>query len=284
MLSCLVAVAVVLGAEAGPVAVVATSKRPGAEALGPKVAARVLELLRRESVSDTLDDAKTLAVLKAAEFPDPRACNGGKKCSQRLALLLGPRAVLVSVDVAKFGKSLTIHLEAHAAAGGDSLAVADVTAAADAWKEQSAVGFITFARELARRLAPAPPPSGPVAKADAPREAPLTSAVTPPPVEPRLTEAPAPKGPRTGAFLAAGAGAAGLLTAGVLALVGLGEKAALDRRFSVDAVTGQRVFSGTRAELAALENGVNGLFSGALVSLLLGAALGGLGAWLFFED
>lgn len=286
MLTSLVALAL-LGADAGPVAVVATSKRPGTEALGPKVASRVLELLKREGISNTLDDAQTLKILKDAEFPDPRACNGGQKCVQKLALLLGPRAVMVSVDVAKIGKSLAIHLEGLSATGGEPLAASDVSAAVDTWKEQSAVGIITFARELKQKLAEPPPPPVAVAPPEPPPDAPKQTPIAPQPTVVSSTEltdeAPSRAG-RTGAWVAVGSGAAALILAAVFVGLGAGDKSSYDGKLFMDPLTGEQAFRGSEAERVALRSSGNLKFTLALSSALLGAALGGLGAWLFLKD
>lgn len=274
---------VLLGAEAGPLSVVATSKRPGAEAFGPKVAARVLELMKREQVSNTLDDGQTIKLLKAAEFPDPRACNGGRKCVKKLAVLLGPRAVVVSVDVAKLGKALSIHLEAIAADVAEPLAVADVTADSETWKEQSAVGIVTFTREMKSKLSEPPPVSPPLPPPDPPRVTTLTpEPVSGAPVE--LQKAATPSAPSIGPWIAVGAGAAALATSAVFLGLGLSDKASYDARTSIDPVSGERAFQGLDVERVALRDAGNLKFTVALSSALLGAALGGLGAWLFLKD
>jgi hypothetical protein len=272
-----------LGADPGPLSVVATSKRPGAEAFGPKVAARVLELMKREAVSNTLDDGQTIKLLKAAEFPDPRACSGGKKCVKKLAVLLGPRAVVVSVDVAKLGKSLSIHLEAIAADVVEPLAVADVTADAETWKEQSAVGIVTFTRELKSKLTEPAPAAAPLPSPAPPRVATLTpEPVITAPVE--VQRAPTPSTPSIAPWIAVGAGAAALVTSGVFLGLGLSDKARYDGRTSIDPISGERAFQGLDGERVALRDAGNLKFTVALSTALLGAALGGLGAWLFFKD
>lgn len=272
--------AVLLAADSpGPIAVVATSKRPGTEGLGTKVATRVLELLKREGVPDLLDDAKTVALLKEADFPDPRACNGGQKCAEKLALLLGPRAVLVSVDVGRIGKQLSIRIEAVSAVGPPSLSTADLMAPVDGWKEKSAVDIITFARGLKERLAAAPKPTPPLV--DAPRPATLE----PPPPPPTDLAAPAVvAAPRTAAWSTAAAGLAAAVTAAVFLGLGLADQARFTSLTFDDDISmqqGIRLMSAERDQLAASGNLK---FTLTLTSGLVALALGGVSAWLFTKD
>lgn len=277
----------VLAAESrGPIAVVATSKRPGTEAVGTKVASRVLELLEREGVGPLLDDAQATKLFKDASFPDPRTCNGGQKCVEKLAVLAGPRAVVVSVDVAKLGKSIAIHLEAIGAEGGEPLSSADVSAPIDAWKEQSAVGFITFARALKVKLEER--------LVDVPRE---TAKVDPKPkpspaLEPKPKPQPRPElgasivddgpKPRIGAWVTAGTGGAALTTSVIVFALAMGDLNAYRSRLYVDE-TMSEAFRGTEAERLALQQGGNVKFTVALTSAVLGAALGATSAWLFLK-
>lgn len=272
--------AVLLAADSpGPIAVVATSKRPGTEGLGTKVATRVLELLKREGVPDLLDDAKTVALLKEADFPDPRACNGGQKCAEKLALLLGPRAVLVSVDVGRIGKQLSIRIEAVSAVGPPSLSTADLMAPVDGWKEKSAVDITTFARGLKERLAAAPKPTPPLV--DAPRPATLE----PPPPPPTDLAAPAVvAAPRTAAWSTAAAGLAAAVTAAVFLGLGLADQARFTSLTFDDDISmqqGIRLMSAERDQLAASGNLK---FTLTLTSGLVALALGGVSAWLFTKD
>ncbi|MBL8910969.1 MAG: hypothetical protein JNM17_09730, partial [Archangium sp.] len=59
-----------------PVAVVITSKRPGAEQVAPKIAQRVFDSFKREGVTGLLDDPNSIKELKSAGFSDPRTCQG----------------------------------------------------------------------------------------------------------------------------------------------------------------------------------------------------------------
>ncbi len=72
---------------AGPIAVVVSSKRPGADAFAGNAAARVHAALLREGVpaGNALDDVATGLKVKAAGFSDARNCQGGASCLTKLA-------------------------------------------------------------------------------------------------------------------------------------------------------------------------------------------------------
>lgn len=281
----------------GPVAVVATSKRPGTEAYGSKVATRALELLKREGVANLFDEAQTLKLLKEASFPDPRSCNGGQKCVEKLAVLMGPRAVIVSIDVAKIGKSLAIHVEALGAEGGEPLSSTDVSAPIDSWKEQSALGFITFARALKDRLetaAPAPPePASERPASDRPVAA--VTAPTRPSIEPSSTEnttelrdeAIGGKPVRTGAWVAVAGSTTAFVLSGILVGLGVADQDTIRSRTTVvvleDGKKEER-FNGLDAEYRQIQTGGNLKFTLALTSALIGAALAATSTWLFLKD
>lgn len=180
-----------------PVAVVVSSKRPGADPYSAAAAARVHAALVREGVKagDALDDVATGARVKAAGFSDARNCQGGASCLAKLAVLLGPNAVVVGVDVGKIGSQLAIRLEAVSSKTGASLFVSDVSAPVDGWGDKVAVPITLFARQLLDKLkaltpvpvvvAPVPAevmrPTEPVKP---PPDAPLAAELTPPPVPP----------------------------------------------------------------------------------------------------
>jgi hypothetical protein len=227
----------------GPVGVVMTSRRPNSDAFAPKVATRVVEVLKREGVADVRDDARTTKELKAAGFSDPRSCNGGQTCSARLAVLLGAKAVVVAVDVAKVGKSLSIHLEAFAADAPDALAVADVTAREDKWADQSLADITTFARQLREKLkvegkvavTPPPPPPPPEDKPKPPpTDKPVATKLEPKPSDERTdvtdTAQPPSKAPAIAVASLAGAAA---ITAGVFAALAASDRSTWDKNVTM---------------------------------------------------
>ncbi|MDX2011338.1 MAG: hypothetical protein SFW67_14150 [Myxococcaceae bacterium] len=276
----------------GPVSVTLTSRRPNTDSFAPKVAARVVEVLKREGLADVRDDARSVKELKAAGFSDPRSCNGGQSCSAKLAILIGPRAVLVGVDVGKVGKSLAIHLEAFAADLADPIAVADLTAREDKWADQSLADITTFARQVKEKLAIAPakvavtsppPPPPPVDKRGS--DAPTRSTLEPSTSTNRTdltssTEAAPSKVPAI--VVASGAGVAAIV-AGVFTGLAASDRATWDRNVTMqpDGSLGSTTL--TQAEVTALGNGLNTKASVALGSGLTALALGGLATWLFLK-
>ncbi len=175
MLSLLVALT--LSANAGPISVVVSSKRPGADTYATKLSNRVYSALVREGYTDALDDDKTAKLVKAAGFSDARNCQGGQKCLQKLAVLVGPKAVIIGVDVGKISKQLAVHLEAISAVDASTLAVSDFTATVENYGDDAAVPITLFVRQLAQKMA------GPVA------ETPAVSKPEPKP-EPKLEPKP----------------------------------------------------------------------------------------------
>jgi len=182
-------------AAAAPVAVVVSSKRPGADAFSGPAAVRVHAALVREGVpaADALDDVATGKKIKAAGFSDPRSCQGGASCLAKLALLLGPHAVVVGVDVGKVGSQLALRLEAVSAQTGKPVFSTEISAPVEGWGDKVAVPIALFARQLVQELAtlappkPLPPPVvevRPLPEPDRPApppDAPLVQELTPPP-------------------------------------------------------------------------------------------------------
>lgn len=300
VLSLLVAAVVVAQAPEtrAPIAVVITSKRPGAEAYAVKMAQRVQEALRREGVTGMMDDAVASRELKAAGFSDPRSCDGGQSCVAKLAVLLGPRAVVVGVDVGKVGKSLAVHLEAMAADLPDALASTDISALADKWGDQAAVGITVFARAVKGKLgvkkvvAEVKPVDRPV---DRPKNPPVDRPVDVPKVtklEPKPTEPPVRLeredeegggGRKVGAWALTG-GAVVVAGAGVVcAVMGLGDKAKYDAAL-ITTPEGLPGTTMTQPEAAALAGAANTKFTLALTSAVVSAALTGGAAYLFTRD
>lgn len=274
-----------------PVGVALTSRRPNADAFAPKVATRVVEILKREGVSDVRDDARTTKELKAAGFSDPRTCNGGQTCSARLAVLLGPKAVLVGVDVARVGKSLAIHLEAFAADLPDPLAAIDVTAREDKWADQSLADITRFARQVKEKLAiekatvaVAPPPPPPVEKK--PGDAPVEPKLEPKPgggERPDVTATTEPAPSKVPAIVVASAAGAAAITAGIFAGLAASDRATWDKNVTMqpDGSLGSSTL--TEAQVAQLAQGMNTKATVALGSGIGAAVLAGVATWLFVK-
>jgi outer membrane biosynthesis protein TonB len=167
----LAAIAVVLSA-AEPVGVALSSDRPGAVKEAAQVLARAEQAMANLQVPGLLSAAETKKRLVAAGYSDPRKCSAGRKCLRDLALILGPSAVLVGVDVAKLGDEVVVHLEAVAADAEAPLAVKDLTVRAKAFPDALAAPLTVFMRELKAKL--------PAAVAQAPKPEP----VKPEPVKP----------------------------------------------------------------------------------------------------
>lgn len=272
-----------------PVGVVLTSRRANTDTFAPKIAAKVVEVLKREGIAEVLDDARTAKDLKAAGFSDPRTCNGGATCSARLAVLLGPRAILVGVDIGKVGKSLAIHLEAFAGDLAEPIAVADISAREDKWQDQSLADVTAFARQVKERLPITRVASRPVERppepkpeprpADAPRERPLEP--TPEPGdEQRLDEVATPsKVPAIAVASAAGAAAVVTVVFGILTAI---DRGTWDRNVMMtDAGLSAPGLLG--AEVTSLGQSINTRATITLVGALVTAGLGGLATWLFLK-
>jgi hypothetical protein len=297
MLSLAVALALAQsdGEFRAPVAVVLTSKRPGAEAVSQKIATRVFEVLKKEQIGGLLNAAQSAKELKANGFSDPRTCQGMRSCLTKLAILLGARAVVVGVDVGKVGKTLAIHLEAVAADQEQPLASLDVSSSLDGWSDAMSAPIAVFARDvkgglvLAREAPPPLPQPSPVLKkpTDAPKlEEPLKQAS----LTPTLKEAPlelraaAPEGTsRTAAWVLAGTATAAAGGAVVLGVLGGADKA----KYQASLVTLPDGSMGTtlpESEVKALASSANTKIGLAIGSAVLSAALGGTATWLFLRD
>ena len=272
-----------------PVGVVLTSRRPNTDAFAPKIAAKVVELLKREGVADVRDDARATKDLKSAGFSDPRSCNGGQTCSARLAVLLGPKAVLVAVDVGKVGKSLAIHLEAFAADLTESVAVADISAREDKWADQSLADITTFVRQIKDKLplpvkvavTPTPPP--PDVKKATP-DAPVKTTLEPTQKDTRsdLTETAQAPSKVPAIVVASGAGVAAI-AAGVFGALAATDRATWDKNVTMqpDGSLGSSTL--TQEQVKQLGSGMNTKATVALTSGIVAVALGGVATWLFVK-
>ncbi len=273
------------GETRAPIGVVLTSRRPNTDVFAPKIAAKVVEVLKREGVAEVRDDARASKDLKAAGFSDPRSCNGGQSCSARLAVLLGPKAVLVAVDIGKVGKSLAIHLEAFAADQTDALAVADITTREDKWADQGLADITTFVRQLKDKL-PVPakvavmPPPPPVEKKrpDAPVKATLEP--TAKGVRADLTDTAGAPSKVPAIAVASGAGVAAI-AAGVFGALAASDRATWDKNVTMqpDGSLGSSTL--TQEQVKQLGGDMNTKATVALTSGLVAVALGGVATWLF---
>ncbi|MEW5741255.1 MAG: hypothetical protein AB1938_20200 [Myxococcota bacterium] len=296
------AVALALAQSGGdvraPVAVVLTSKRPGAEAVSQKIAGRVFDVLKKEQVGGLMNSAQSAKELKAAGYSDPRTCQGTRSCLTKLAILLGAHAVVIGVDVGKVGKTLAIHLEAIAADQEQPLASLDVSSSLDGWSDAMSAPIVVFVRDvksglvLKRETPPVPPPPPPpvVLKkpvedskppSDAPKKAELTPAPKEEPLEVRAV-APTAKS-HTAAWVLAGSSAAAAGGAVVLGVLGGSDKAKYQASLVTlpDGSMGSMLPENEAKALAASANTKIGL---AIGSAVLSAALGGTATWLFLKD
>lgn len=274
----------------GPVAVVMTSKRPGAETAAPKIAQRVFDSFKREGVVGLLDDAATAKELRAAGFSDPRSCQGTRACLSKLAILLGPRAVVVGIDVGKVGKTLAIHLEAVSADREESLGTLDVSSSLSGWSDAMSAPIVVFVRDVKaglelKKKAPADPPPTPpleVARTDTPKKTELVPA----PREDGLVnvvEQGDGKPPKVAAWVFAGSAAA---TAGVAVAFGVmsgNAKSQFDASL-VDLGGGARGSTLPEDQARALANSANTNAAVALTSGIVSAGLTAAAAIFFLKD
>jgi hypothetical protein len=268
-----------MGANAGPVSVVVSSKRAGADQYAGKLATRVHQALTREGFSDALDDAATAKLVKGAGFSDARNCQGGQKCLQKLAVLVGPKAVIVGVDVGKVGKELAVHLEAISAVDASTLAVSDFTTGIDNYGDESAVPITLFVRALQSKIAtPVAQDTPKVEEKPKPEEKPVVADVPPPPPPPMVTEEPKPKS-HLPAWLCTGGAVVGAGVAATFGIIGLGDKGTYDKSITK---TSAGILTSTlsRSDLDALGNRINSDFTIALISGAVAAAF--LAAALYF--
>lgn len=273
-----------------PVGVVMTSKRPGAEAVAPKIAQRVFDSFKREGVNSLLDDAGTSKDLKDAGFSDPKSCQGTKACLGKLAILLGPRAVVVGVDVGKVGKTLAIHLEAVSADKEESLGTLDVSSSLNGWSDAMSAPIVVFVRdvkaalELKKKAVEPPPPTPPleVANTDVPKKTELTPTPKEEPVGGLVEQAPG-KPPRVAAWVFAGSAVA---TAGVAVAFGVMSGSAKSQYDAsiVDLGDGTRGSSLPEDQARALANTANTDATVALTSALVSAGLTAAATFFFLKD
>ncbi|MFO0600638.1 MAG: hypothetical protein U0228_35345 [Myxococcaceae bacterium] len=272
-----------------PVAIIITSKRPGAEQVSPKIAQRVFESFKREGVVGLLDDSNATKELKSAGFSDPRTCQGTKACLSKLAILLGAHAVVVGVDVGKVGKTLAIHLEAVASDKDDSLAALDVSSSINGWSDAMSAPIVVFVRDVKAGLEmkakvvepPPPPPPVEVVKNDTPKKTDLT----PPPKETdvELVKTGPEKSPKVGAWVCAGGAVASAGVAVTFAVLAGGAKSQFDASLIdlPDGTRGSRLPEDQARALAATANTDTGV---AVATGAVAAGLAVVSAILFLKD
>jgi len=282
VLSLILVLAVGQTAPRGPVAVVIDSKRPGADAFATKVATRLQSALSNQGVDSPLDNDAAVKKLKAAGYSDPRNCQAGTPCLARLAKLLGPKGVVVGVDVAKIGKSLALHLES-VGAEGDSIAVVDLNGSTDSWLTELSSQFDTFAKQVSDKVlgssAQQTPDLKPMAQ-DKPNDKPVATNLEPtniPPPPPPPAPEPEKKSNLVPIILGAGA-VASFIASGVTLGLGMSNKSALDG----SGVGGMKINSTlTLTQAQNYASTGNTEFTVSLITVILGALLAAGSAALF---
>jgi hypothetical protein len=247
-----------LAADMRPVAVLPTSKRGGADAYTQKMAERVHAALTRESVPGLLSLEEGTGRLKAAGISDPRTCQAAKPCVGKLALILGEKGVVVSVDTAKAGSVLAILVEAISGDGTRVLATTELTIPVAKEGEDLALPIVLFARELKEKLEAEAPKEVVKVEPDAPVKKDIEPPLPTPPLVVIEKQASARK-PVGGVF--AGVAAAGAVTTVVLAIVSGTAKGEFDR--SIEAENESNL---PLSKLKDLEGRANGGAAGAIVS------------------
>lgn len=270
-----------------PVAVVMTSKRPGAEQVAPKIAQRVYDSFKREGVGGLLDDPGSVKELRSAGFSDPKSCQAAKDCLRKLAILVGPHAVIVGVDVGKIGKTLAIHLEAVAADSEESLGTLDVSSSLTGWSDAMAAPIVVFVRDVKAGLSlkknepPPPPPPLETAKVDAPKKTDLTPKAKDPGID--LTSQPEGKPPKIAAWAFAGGAVATAATAVTFAVLsGSAKKQFDDSLVTLDDGTRASTLPQDRAQALADQANTNGTV--ALGTGIASAVLTALAVVFFVKD
>jgi hypothetical protein len=274
-----------------PVAVVITSKRPGAEQVAPKIAQRVFDSFKREGVGGLLDDAASVKELKSAGFSDPRTCQGTKACLSKLAILIGPKAVVVGVDVGKVGKTLAIHLEAVSADKDESLGALDVSSSINGWSDAMSAPIVVFVRDVKaglelKKKAPEPvdtppPPPPEVVKNDTPKKTDLT----PPPKEDPIgiTDKPTGKPPKVAAIVTTGGAVAAAGVAVTFGILSGGAKGEFDKSL-VDLGNGMKGSTLPEARAKELAATANTDAAVAVSAGVVAAGLAVVSAILFLKD
>ena len=260
--------AATLAAETRPVAVMATSKRPGADQYTTQTAERVHAALRRENVPGLLELDEATKLLNSAGIPDPRTCQATRACVGKLALIFGPKGVVVSVDTARAGNALAIILQAVSGDGPRVLNSTELTLPIGKESEDAALPIVLFARELKAKLEAEAPKE--VAVEPKPEEdKPVKTTLDPPPPEPPLVVAKPPPGPgkAVGGVLL-GVGAASGVAAVIMSVV----SGAAVTEYQGSLTAGGTESNKPMSELRVIQGRANGAATGALIAG--GAAVG----------
>ncbi len=265
-------------AQAAPapvVGVLVTSRRAGAEAHALSMAQRVHRALLHEHTVGVLDNETTTQLLRAAGVANPRNCAGASQCLAKMAFILGPTAVLVSVDVGKLGGKLAVHLEAVSADQARTVAMVDFTERADSPSDDAVVAMTGFARSISQQLKV---PDAPTLAAGAP-EPPLTPTASESVPNAQVSvEQPSKLKPA----LMMGLGGAFAVTAVTFAVLGFQTKATLEGSlFDLDGRTASRF---SQPQLDALASRGNTQLTVALISAILSAVATGVATWWFLGD
>jgi hypothetical protein len=267
--------AATLAANARPVAVVSTSKRAGADAYTQRTSDRVQLALLREGVPGLLPVEEATKRLKGAGITDPRTCQAARACVGKLALILGDKGVVVSVDTARAGSSLVIVLEAISGDGPRLLTSTELTLPVDKESDEAALPIVLFARQLKEKLDAEAPKE--VVVAVKPDDTPTKTNLEPPPPAPPLLEASNKSGPgRTVGGVMIGTAAASGATAIILAIVSGTAKAEYDGSLNPEKTSSTL----PQSKIDDLQGRANGGATGALISGIGAVALGVVGVIL----
>ena len=265
------------------VAVLATSKRPSVDQFIAVLTGRAHAVLKREGVGSLLEESASIEQLKLAGVTDPRSCQGARTCVARMAVILGPRTVVVGIDVGKAGASLAVIMEAVAADTGQALLTSEFEVPIATYSDASALPVTLFARELKKKLDLERPAALEVAVvAKPPVDAPLVAKLEPAPVPPPLVEVGATRssGKRFLGFTAAG-GALIAAGAGIgLVVVGAGAKGRITASLAANGTSS----SLPQSQLNSLQSQANGAFTGALISSVAAGVLTAVAIYCLASD
>jgi hypothetical protein len=246
---------------APPLGVAIISDRPGAQTMSETVAGQVHRALVREGAPDAVEAPAVSAQAREIGAAEPRSCKGMRSCAQNLAVLLGEKAMLITVDVGKLGATVVVRLEALQAGSEKPLEVSELTVDADGVGEKTAVPVTQFVRRVLQKRAPAAT-GGMVIE---PWVEPYPTPPPPPQVVEPVTSQEAPKPSRAPAVVATAVTAALAVAAVGFLVNGLEAKGQYDRA---------REGMGSTLTLAQ----ANALASRANVSFTVALAAGGAAA------
>ncbi len=261
------------------VAIFATSKRPSVDQYVAALTSRAHALLKREGVGPLLEEAAVIEQLKLAGVTDPRGCQGGRACVARMAVILGPRTVVVGIDVGKAGASLAVIMEAVAADTGQPLLTSEFEVPIATYSDASALPVTLFARELKKKLdAERPAVVGEVVVAAKPVDAPVVVNLVPPPAPP-LVQATSSRTKTALAVTGVGLAVVGAGVGVALAVLGSGAKGQIEASM----ISANRS-SLPQSKLDSLAGQANGAFTGALISAIAAGVFTVIAIYCFASD